>query len=154
MAITLLEYNKRLNGVISDLQSGAHGDVMVQVASDAIAMIKTRVQERGLNAEGSQFPEYSKSYREKKQKEGKYKGFVDFSFTNRMWSNIKIVSPKGELDMGVAVIKATTPFEQDKLNWNTKLKGDILTLSEQEKQKLIHLYEQGILNIWRKNQLL
>ena len=40
MAITLLEYNQRLNGVIKDLQSGAHGTVMTQVASDAIVLVK------------------------------------------------------------------------------------------------------------------
>lgn len=154
MAITILEYNKRLDGVIRDLQTGAHGTVMAQVASDAIVMIKQRVQEKGLNPEGQKYSPYSKSYLEYKKKEGKYKGFVDFSFTNRMWSSIKVVSPKNELDLGIAVIKATTPEESEKLSKNTKTRGDILALSENEKKKLVHIYEQGILNIFRKNKLL
>jgi hypothetical protein len=154
MAITLLEYNKRLNGVIKDLESGAHGQVMVQVASDAISMIKQRVQESGTNPEGAKYSPYSKSYEAKKRKEGKYKGFVDFSLTNRMWSNIKITSPKDELDMGIAVIKATTSFEKDKLKWNTEKRGDILAVSDTEVERLTKLYEQGILDIWRKNKLL
>lgn len=154
MAITLLEYNKRLDGVISDLQTGAHGQVMMQVASNAIALIKQRVQEKGINPDGSAYAPYSKGYLAKKKKEGKYKGFVDFSFTNRMWSSIKIVSPKDELDMGMAVIKATTAFEQDKLNWNTTGRGDILALSDSDIKVTTKNYERGILNIFRKNRLL
>ena len=154
MAITLLEYNKRLQGVINDLQSGAHGQVMVQIAGNAIAMIKQRVQEKGLNPAGNKYPAYNKSYQKMKEKAGKYKGFVDFSLTNRMWGNIKTISPKDELDKGIAVIKATTEFEQNKLDWNTEKKGDILALSDDEKKKLVEYYEEGILDIWRKNKLL
>lgn len=154
MSITLLDYSKRLNGVIRDLETGAHGQVMVQVASNAIALVKQRVQEKGLNPDGAKYPEYSKGYLAKKKKEGKYRGFVDFSFTARMWNNIKLISPKNELDEGIAVIKASTGFEQDKLNWNTENKGEILALSEKEKQSLVRTYEQGILNMFRKNQLL
>jgi hypothetical protein len=79
---------------------------------------------------------------------------VDFSLTNRMWGNIKTISPKDELDKGIAVIKATTEFEQNKLDWNTEKKGDILALSDDEKKKLVGYYEEGILDIWRKNKLL
>ena len=71
-----------------------------------------------------------------------------------MFGNIKQIAATDELDKGIAVIKATTPFEQDKLNWNTEKKGDILALSEDEKKKLVGYYEEGILNIWRKNKLL
>ena len=154
MAITLLEYNQRLNGVINDLQSGAHGQIMVQIASEAIALVRQRVQERGLNPEGGTYREYSKGYLEYKKKENKYRGFVDFTLTDRMWNNIKLVSPKDELDMGIAVIKATTTLESEKLSKNTKSRGEILGVSEEEKQKLVEHYEQGILNIWRKNNLL
>lgn len=153
MSITLIEYNKRLNGVISDLQSGANGQVMAQVASNAIASIKQRIQEKGLNAEGTKYPAYSKGYLKRKTKEGKYKGFVDFTLSSRMWGNIKLVSDKGELDKGTAVIKGTTQFEQDKLNWNTEKKGEILALSKKEITSLVKTYETGIMNIWRKNKL-
>jgi hypothetical protein len=154
MAITILEYNKRLDGVIKDLQSGAHGTVMSQVGSAAIEMVKERVQEKGLNPEGQKYSPYSKSYLEYKKKEGKYRGFVDFSFSNQMWRSIKLVSPKDELELGIAVIKATTPLEKEKLSKNTARRGDILALNQDEKGKLVHIYEQGILNIFRKNKLL
>lgn len=152
--ITLLEYNRRIQGVINDLKAGAHGDVMMQIASNAIALIKDRVQEKGLNPQGAKYPDYSKRYKDFKQKEGKYRGFVDFTFSGRMFNNIKIMSPKNELDQGIAVIKATTPEESEKLSKNTKSRGDILALSDSEVEKLTKQYEQGILNIWRKNQLL
>lgn len=154
MAITILEYNNRLQGVIDDLQSGAHGQVMVQIASNAISYIRTRVKEKGLNPEGVKYRDYSPSYKAYKSKEGKYRGFVDFTFENRMWNNIKLVSAKDELDMGIAVVKATTEEDSEKLSKNTASRGDILALSNEEKIKLTHQYEQGILDIFRKNKLL
>lgn len=154
MAITILEYNRRLQGVINDLQSGAHGQVMIKVAEDAIAMIRQRVQEKGLNPEGAKYKDYSPGYKAYKIKEKKYRGFVDFTFEGRMFNNIKLVSPRDELDQGIAVIKATTSEDSEKLAKNTLTRGDILAVSEQEEKQLLADYEQGILNIFRKNQLL
>jgi len=150
--MTLEEYNRRLSGVISDLESGAHGDVMVQMASNAIALVKKRVQEKGIGMDGQRYRDYTESYKKMKQKAGKYKGFVDFSFTNRMWNNIRLVSPREELDSGVAVIKSSGE-NQDKLNWNTDLRGEILALSNEEKELIGRLYNDGILRIWRRNGL-
>lgn len=57
--MTFPEYDKRLNGVIKDLQSGAHGEVMVKMAISALTFIKERVQETGVNAKGQKFKPYS-----------------------------------------------------------------------------------------------
>jgi len=154
MAIAIIEYNRRLQGVINDLQSGAHGQVMTQIAENAITYIRDRVQEKGLNPEGGQYKDYSLGYKRYKEKKGKYKGFVDFTFSGRMFNNIKLVSPKDELDQGIAVIKATTQEDAGKLQKNTLARGDILMVSKQELEQLKKDYEQGILDIFRKNQLL
>jgi len=53
------EYNKRINGVVKDLQSGAHAEVMVKLAIEAVRLIKIRVQETGVNAKGQKFKPYS-----------------------------------------------------------------------------------------------
>jgi hypothetical protein len=55
----LPEYNKRLNGVVKDLQTGAHGEVMVRMAAEALTLIKQRVQETGVNAKGQKYKPYS-----------------------------------------------------------------------------------------------
>ena len=53
------ELNRRLQGVIDDLQGGAHGEVMIAAANDSIALITKRIQERGTNADGQAFEKYS-----------------------------------------------------------------------------------------------
>jgi hypothetical protein len=57
--MTLEEYNKNLNGVVRDLQSGAHAEVMVKMAVNALTMIKKRVQETGTDAKGTKYKPYS-----------------------------------------------------------------------------------------------
>jgi hypothetical protein len=57
--MTLEEYNKNLGGVIRDLQSGAHAEVMVKMAVNAVTMIKKRVQETGTDAKGTKYKPYS-----------------------------------------------------------------------------------------------
>ena len=147
------EYDRRLKQVISDLEGGAHGDIMMRVANTALTLIKRRVQESGLNPEGTSYPDYTKEYKEFKRKAGKYKGFVDFSFTTRMWSNIKLISRQAELNMGEAVIKATTTQDQEKLNKNTARKGVILDVSKEERDLLQELYDKELADLFHNRGL-
>jgi hypothetical protein len=57
--MTFEEYDKRLNGVVNDLQTGAHGEVMVRLAINALTKIKQRVTETGVNAKGTKYAPYS-----------------------------------------------------------------------------------------------
>lgn len=57
--MTFEEYNKNLDGVIKDLQSGAHGMVMLQMAEEALTLIKKRVIHTGTNAKGQKYKPYS-----------------------------------------------------------------------------------------------
>lgn len=57
--MTIGDYNKRLGGVISDLQSGAHGEVMIKMAIQATTLIKQRVQQTGTDAKGTKYKPYS-----------------------------------------------------------------------------------------------
>lgn len=57
MAITIVELSNRLNNLVNDLQD--YEDIMVRLGSDAILKVKSRVQDKGENADGQQFPAYS-----------------------------------------------------------------------------------------------
>lgn len=57
--MTFEQYNKNLNGVIRDLQTGAHGEVMLDMALNALTMIKQRVQQKGVDADGQKYKPYS-----------------------------------------------------------------------------------------------
>lgn len=57
--MTFGEYNINLSGVVNDLQTGKHGEIMVRMAMTALTMIKKRVQETGVNADGQKYEGYS-----------------------------------------------------------------------------------------------
>ena len=82
--MTLDEYNSRIDGVIKDIQGGAHAQIMTELALDAIAMIKDRVIQTGYNAKGVQFSaimtntpkphiDYTKQYKRFKSGEVKHR---------------------------------------------------------------------------------
>ena len=152
--MTIDEYSSRINGVITDLEGGIFSTIMVALANDAIAMIKSRVVNTGKNAKGEPFKPYSKGYLNYKKSLGRYRGFVDFSLTTRMWSSIKLFSSPDQLQKGIAKITATTTAEQEKLEENTALRGAIIELSDNELQMLYEEYQQMLLDIFRKNRLL
>lgn len=56
--MTVQELDNRFTKVISDLQGGLSG-IMVQVGSDALTMIRERVQKTGTDAEGNKYKPYS-----------------------------------------------------------------------------------------------
>lgn len=175
--MTFDEYNNRINAVVEDILGGAHAQIMTELALDALAMIKNRVIQYGLNPEGVSYADvitntpkphkdYTPQYKRFKSglvkhrkdtkntnKSNKYRGFVDFSFSTRMWANIKLVSSQDQLRKGIAKLSCTTTVEQAKLNKNTEQRGVILALSDYEKENLLAIYDEKILDIWRRHGL-
>jgi hypothetical protein len=194
--LTFDEYNIKLNNVIQAMSSDANGALMVEVASDALALIRKRVIDSGVDAEGAKYEPYSTrpffvpkadmsldaynklagsktkrrelkwatfdgvrmvqipgGYKEFRELHGRQTGFVDFSFSGRMWANIKITSNFLEHAQGVARISATQQENKDKLAENTKRRGDILNLSKTEIKDLSEIYNMGIVQIFTKNGL-
>ena len=58
--MTLEEYNRKLEQATGDI-SNALGETMVKLGTEALTLIKKRVQETGKNAEGKDFPPYSQT---------------------------------------------------------------------------------------------
>ena len=197
MAITLLEYSRRLQGVVGSLQGDDFGNTMGVIGSEALTLIRNRVTKTGKDADGSGYPPYSTKpmlanrtgmttgayssiagskkkrkeldwvtikghklfeipggYKQYRELAGRQTGFVDFTLSGKMWSNIKLTSDKSELNTGVAVIKATTELDKAKLAGNTERKGEILELSKSELARIAGLYDKGVEEAFRKNQLL
>lgn len=197
--MTFDEYRMKMDNVIQALQTEPYGALMVEIASDALALIRQRIIQTGQTAEGGQYPPYSikplytgckafinqskcpagsKSkrrelkwitinrggkpvhlfrveggYKEFREMNDRQTGFVDFSFSGRMWVNIKIKSTFDEHQNGVARIGATQQENIDKLAGNTARKGDILKLSDKEITDIISTYNLGIEQIFTKNGL-
>jgi hypothetical protein len=171
------QYLQSLKGVVQDIESGQHANIMIQVASKALQMIHTRVVETGVNAKGQKYREYSDWYKEYKQKAGKFRGFTDFSFTTRMWTNIQIIKERCTATLAVISAKdkgtlgsrtqipVTTkkgksynrsvyvPSNYEKLEKNSESFGLILDLSQEEIKELKKLYDDLLLEMWSKHGL-
>lgn len=203
--------------VIHDIESNRMGDTMMKIGADAMALIRTRVQETGVNAEGQKFDAYSnkpmlsgcsnfldksdctkfigsKTARKKEREKSAYEKYlsaeagefetkwvtlkrggknvrlfeihggykqlremqgmrtdiVNFSYSNRMWANIKITSSNTEHNNGVVILGATTEEDKIKLKSNTEKRGQILALNDSEIRTLTKIYMQKIKQFFRE----
>jgi hypothetical protein len=179
--MTSEEYVQRMDELINDLPA-MHANLLIGIANGAIATIKQRIQTSGTDANGSKFKPYSDWYNKYKTEKGKNKGFTDFSFTNRMWTNIQLIKErsndkiavitamdKGQSggsysvpvkahkrkDKAIAATNKTVqaPSNYEKLEKNTKAFGTILDLSKSEIEDLKKDYDNGILEIFRAHGL-
>jgi hypothetical protein len=57
--VTFPEYNKAFINVIKEINNFKNGETMVKMAITASTLIKQRVQEKGINAEGQRYKPYS-----------------------------------------------------------------------------------------------
>jgi hypothetical protein len=138
------------------------GNALIATCEDAVQMIKDRVQEFGVNAEGVNYRDYTKQYKRFKQglvkhrpetknknNSNKYKGYTDFSFTNRMWNSVSIVSSTAEANEGKVVISAKGT-NRDILGYNVDRFGQILDLSNVEVAELQESYVQRINEVFTR----
>jgi hypothetical protein len=92
-------------------------------------------------------------YKEFRELNNLQTSFVDFAFSNRMWTNIKIVSSYSEHSAGVARIAAITPEDKSKLEGNTNRRGDILKLSDAEIKEIVNDFKMNIVQSIHNNGL-
>lgn len=57
--MTIQEINTKFQNVINELKGDAMGNIMVNLGSDALALIRKRILETGVNAEGQKYAPYS-----------------------------------------------------------------------------------------------
>ncbi len=180
--MTSEEYIEAQKAVIEEIYSGVHAQIMIQIANEAMNMIKHRIQETGGDALGGRYRKYSSWYEKYKTAKGKYKGYTDFSFTNRMWTDIQVIKERctqnmaiiSTLDKGTQGSRTQIPVQThtrkgkqipassrsvyepsnyEKLEKNTESFGPILDLTKQETQDLKKDYNNELANIWHRHGL-
>jgi hypothetical protein len=195
--MTIEELNIKLGNVIADLQGQPYGNVMVQVASDALFLVKDRVINRGTNPDNEKMEPYSTSemyvsksqlstaayqkiagtktkraqlqwivtdegvlkmilpygYKQFRDIHGRQTRHVDYTFSGRMWNNIKLLKDRSDLNGGVAVIGATTRDDRMKVMTQIELRGVFLRPTKQDTEQLRDTFSKGISNIFKKNGL-
>lgn len=192
--MTLEEVTERMANVIADLQGEPYGNIMVQVASDALFLIKDRVINRGEDPDEKKLKPYSSNpmlttksqmstaaynkiagskqkkkeltwvvkngqiyfvlpygYSQFRKLHGRQTRHVDYTFSGRMWNNIKLQRDRSNLNGGVAVIGASTPEEKAKIENLIELRGVFLKPSKRDMEVITQTFNTGIMNIFKKN---
>jgi predicted metallopeptidase len=133
--------------------------IMLKLGNDANAMIYSRIYQTGTNAEYQDLLSYKPKYKEYKEKKGHYRGFVDLTWSGRLWNNIKVVSSQGEHSKGHAKISAESLEYQQILsgltngNKNLRARGPILDLNTEEVGILQDEVDKWLTDILKKNGL-
>lgn len=91
-------------------------DGMEIAALGALALVQQRVQEQGVDANGTPWRPYTAEYKRFKEKAGKTgNGKVNFTFSGRMWNNTGIVSQGINGSIVSVVVKPRARENQDKM---------------------------------------
>jgi hypothetical protein len=112
-----------------------------------------RKELKWVTIDGHKLFEVPGGYKQYRELHGRQTGFVDFSFSGRMWSNVALISSPADHNSGVAIIGAKNTETNDILEGNTKRRGDILDLSDKEIDELKEMYNLGMLKILKQNGL-
>jgi hypothetical protein len=157
--MTLQDLEARLNELVPVLQSALRTE-METVATDGLSKVIQRVSETGRDQNGTPFKPYTPAYEAFKrqavggnksakqrarratapasgdQPVGRFTGFVNFTLTGRMLSNIGLTEVI-DTDKGVKVIvTGRTEETRGKMEGNDNYRKDWFSLSEKEVNEL------------------
>jgi hypothetical protein len=126
--------------------------LMLETAITGKSLIQNRIQETGINADNRELGIYSNLSKTIRKESGKQIAYIDLTFSGRMWVNIGIIKESEGKNKYTATIGAKTEDNQKKLSDNTVRFGEILKISEGEKEKLELIAEES-LNILAKKYI-
>lgn len=145
-------FQEAINGLIQDVAESTP-DIVQKIALDATASIRNRIQERGVNDQEEELIAYSPAY--KKQKSARYGeesvSKTNLTLTGDMWRKTTVTEAKQEGKEYVVTVGGTDDFAQNKIDWNSDRYGDIMTLSDQEKDNADETYNNEIQEIIDRN---
>lgn len=149
-ALDLEQFQKAMGNLFKDVAK-AIPNMTQERALTAKALIVQRIRTRGIEADGSEFPEYSEGYKKVRQKAGRQVDHTDLTFTGRMLNNLQIVSTGRDSSGYFVEISAKAVDEVKKLRYNEEHYGDFLKTSKQEEKLLTQDFEADIQDIINKN---
>ena len=113
-------------------------------ALDAVAMIGERILEKGQDSNNEPLSPYSKPYKKRKEKAGKYVGYTNLKWSGQMIASIGIIELSNTETSAKAVVMGRDEFNQKLLEYNSKSRGDILTVSKEEQKVLSEDFEKRV----------
>jgi hypothetical protein len=145
--------------------------IMPKIGASANAMIYQRIYTSGYNAQNEPFRDYTPKYKAYKSKSkskdptktGHYRGFVDFTYSGKLWSNIrepKVKSTDEDHKAGVVIVGASGDEYRKILMGLTdgngrglKGRGDILDLNKEEIDVIQQMTDKWVSEVINANGL-
>jgi hypothetical protein len=104
----------------------------LRIAFDQIALIKLRIQTKGLNSDEKPFAPYDPRYAKERRGKGYQVNIVDFTRTGRMWANIVPRLESNTRNAATVIIEGGTQDTRDKVAGQFRKRGNILKPSKGE----------------------
>ena len=123
---------KRYNPYSTRPMLANRGGMTVSAYNQIAGSKDKRKELKWVTLDGHKLFEVPGGYKQYRELHGRQTGFVDFSFSGRMWSNITLISSPADHNSGIAIIGTKDPKINDIIEGNTKRRGDILDLSKKE----------------------
>jgi len=112
-------------------------------ANDIMGLVDQRITETGRDVSGQAFPDYTPSYKARKEKKGRYRGFVDFQDTTQMLAStqtgLKNINTKSKEFSGTTAIVIIGPLDEEtrkKVEGNDKSRPGFLNPSKAEVERI------------------
>jgi hypothetical protein len=119
-------------------------EMALVIPEEGLRDIVHRHTEEGKSATGQTHKQYTVAYLKKKQKAGKYKGFVDLQYSTRMWAGTGVVGKETSEDGFLVTIAGKNVETQTKLDANSERYGDLLELSTEEIDNLAARFDNEL----------
>ncbi|MES2395673.1 MAG: hypothetical protein V4549_06705 [Bacteroidota bacterium] len=150
LSLNIDGFTTSMSSMLAEIANGIP-DIIQIIALDAKALIRNRIQEKGLNAEEQELDGYSPGYKKKKEKAGKYRGFTDMTLTGDMWRKTETISAEQRGHKYVVTVGGKDQLSENKIEWNSEHYGDILEVSSKEEQLLEQTMDDEIQKIIDQN---
>jgi len=119
-------------------------------AVTALSILKQRIIDDGIGANGASLGSYSPSYVETRKKNNKQTNHVDLKFTGDMWRDIDVISSELKGDTAVTVVTAKNAINRGKLKTedimfnNAERYGDFMALSPEEEEQVASVFDKEL----------
>ncbi|MTB53014.1 hypothetical protein [Lewinella sp. W8] len=102
------------------------------------ALVKARVQRRGEDYQGKDFPPYTDDYAERGRRDLGYQDeYFDFTRTGEAWKSVGVFVKAKDDDSVTVSIRSDSPSNQVKFAGAVRKRGNILRSSEQERSLVL-----------------
>lgn len=148
----LSDWTRNLTQALLEMNASRDRDALL-VVKEGIALVKLRVINEGIRADGGKFSAYSKPYAKKRKTAGRPINFKNFSFGADMWASIReFIKSKSKFEVVVEIRSSIALYNDTVIQAHSNREGiNILQTSPDERKLIFEVYRERRLNVLRRN---